>query len=326
MSLPWRLVEFSACHNLERISLALPTPLPRPDVGTPQTGDSAAQYKELQLLSLSKSLIEFSASQNLERISFALPTPFPQPLADSSPLDSSPDVGAPQTGDSAGQIRLLSLGKFATDRSLEQLKEIFHSAMAKELYTRGLDRSSVKSGIFLAPDLMDMKMGITINKKGKIIKGPFNIVEQEHFLICCGLLSKATPDVPCLVYLAAEADMLTRPELTNALPVQLRKELYKRGMVKCTEGSGTFATLDGFEIRTGLLVDKDVTPKLSDKPLSNVQVKLAEQIFNQLAKKHGFGDLFQLQYVNSLDSLVPADAFTQEIQAQFPSLDVKSFL
>jgi hypothetical protein len=88
-----------------------------------------------------------------------------------------------------------------------------------------------------------------------------------------------------------------------------------------------------------------VTPKLSDEPLSNVRVKLAvresldwggmvggvaliqqEQIFNWLAKKHGFGDPFQLQYVNSLDSLVPADAFTQEIQAQFPSLDVKSFL
>ncbi|PLW17392.1 hypothetical protein PCASD_23443 [Puccinia coronata f. sp. avenae] len=203
--------------------------------------------------------------------------------------------------------------------------------MAKELYTRGLDRSSVKSGIFLAPDLMDMKMGITINKKGKIIEGPFNIVKQEHFLICCGLLSKATPDVPRLVYLAAEADMLTRPELTNALPVQLRKELYKRVDKDGVIVQGPFRLIQQTFLKKQhaepqIVAMRNVTPKLSDEPLSNVRVKLAEQIFNRLAKKHGFGDPFQLQYVNSPDGLVPANAFTQEIQAQFPSLDVKSFL
>jgi hypothetical protein len=51
-----------------------------------------------------------------------------------------------------------------------------------------------------------------------------------------------------------------------------------------------------------------------------------EQVFKRLAELHGFGDPLHLQYVNGPNGLVPADAITQEIHAQFPLLDINSFL
>ncbi|PLW34280.1 hypothetical protein PCANC_17672 [Puccinia coronata f. sp. avenae] len=312
-------------------------------------------------MSLPLPLVQFSACHNLDPSSLVPATPLPNPLAQSpassqpsmTPLHSSPDVGTPQTRDSAAKSkeRLISLIGKAANFSLEKLKETFHPAMARVLYEKAIERCSVESSIFLMPELMDLRiMGITISKEGQIIDGPFLIVEQEHLMIS-RLLSKEKSENPRLVRLAAEAAKLTRTELNDTLPLQLRKTWYKHGMEECDEGSGSFALLEQTERRSGILINEDslitkgpfcliqqsflkrIGPKIVAMKKANVtsthpKEPLSEgedQVFKQL-EKYGFGGPFQLQYVDGPNGLVPADAITQEMQSHFPSLDVNSLL
>ncbi|PLW51561.1 hypothetical protein PCANC_15244 [Puccinia coronata f. sp. avenae] len=128
--------------------------------------------------------------------------------------------------------RLIPLGQSEAKHTLEELKTRYHPTLAKLIYHRAFKQCSPESGIFLGPELTDMRMGITINKE------------------------EAKSKTLCLVCLSAEHSTLTLAELHNSLPLQLQRELYKQGMEEWDKGCGCFALPEETKWN-GIMINKD---------------------------------------------------------------------